>query len=118
MADQQAGDNSFTEKIEVASKEILDTIKKLLKDGSVRRIVIRNEDGKQLLAVPMNAGVIGGGVAVMAAPLLSAITAIVALSKNVTLDVERTDIPDPANDVVVDAEVVDERTSAPGNEAH
>ena len=108
MTQQESSEgNAFTEKIEVAANEIVDTIKKLFKDGSVRRIVIRNDEGKELLAVPMNAGVIGGGVVVLAAPLIAAIAAITALAKKVTLEVERTDASDEGEGIV-DAEVVDE----------
>ncbi len=96
------GSGSFTERIEVAADELVSTIKDLLKEGNVRRVTVRNKDGKKLFSVPMTAGVAVGGVAVLAAPTLAALAAIAALATSTTLEVERTDIVDGGP--VVDAQ--------------
>ena len=77
------GSGSFTERIEVAADELVSTIKDLLKEGNVRRVTVRNKDGKKLFSVPMTAGVAVGGVAVLAAPTLAALAAIAARAARV-----------------------------------
>lgn len=110
---------TFTERIEVAGSEAVATIKKLVADGDVRRIIIRDQQGKQLLAVPMNAGVAAGGIAVLASPTVAAITALVAVLAKVRLEVERTDV-NPGGPVV-DVEVHDIQVHEPtasGTDTH
>jgi len=97
-----SGSGSFTERIEVAADELVSTVKDLLKQGNVRRVTVRNKDGKKVLSVPMTAGVAVGGVAVLAAPTLAAIASIAALATSTTLEVERTDVVDA--DAVVNDE--------------
>ena len=105
--------SSWTERIEVASAEVLETIKSLIHEGNVRRVNIKKADGKQLLSIPVTAGAAIGGVAVLAAPTIAAIAALTALLTKVTLEVERTDKKaDPSDgeggDSIVSAEVVDD----------
>lgn len=110
---------TFTERIEVAGSEAVSTIKKLVADGDVRRIIIRDQQGKQLLAVPMNAGVAVGGIAVLASPTVAAITALVAVLAKVRLEVERTDVN--SGGPVVDVEVHDIQVHEPtasGTDTH
>lgn len=105
---------SFTEQFQVASNEILSTIKKLISEGNVRRIIIRSSNGKQLFSLPLNAGAVVGGVVVLTAPMFAAIAAIAALAKNVTLEVERSD----ESESVVDVEIVDEQDASEALHAH
>lgn len=86
------GAKSFTERVELAGDQVVSTVMGLLKDSTVRRIVIRDQYDKELFSVPMPAGVALGGLAVFAAPTLAAIGAITALVTKVHLDIVRTDI--------------------------
>ena len=81
----------FVEQIEVAGDQLVSTVKRLISDGSTRRIVLRSEDGKELFSLPMNVGVAAGGVVTLAAPLLAAVGAVAALVSHVQLDVVRVD---------------------------
>lgn len=91
---------SFSERIDVAGDQVVAAVKQLLKDGSVRRIILRDDNGRELFSVPMNVGAAVGGLAVLAAPTLAAVGAITALVTKVTIDIERTDITPEAPDVV------------------
>ncbi len=93
---------SFTERIEVAADELVSTVKGLLEQGNVRRVTVRNKEGKKLFSVPLSAGIAVGGVAVMAAPTLAAIASIAALVTSVTVEVERTDVVHDATAVDAD----------------
>lgn len=61
-------------------------IKELLHAGNVRRIVIKDEDGKTLIDIPLTVGVVGA----LIAPQLAALGAIAALVTKGTIVVERT----------------------------
>ncbi len=105
--------SSWTERIEIASEQVIDTIKNLISEGNVRRVTLRKSNGKKLISVPVTAGAAIGGVAVLAAPMITAIAAVTALVTKVTLDIERTDSPastaaDSDGDSIVQAEIVDE----------
>lgn len=88
--------NSTNEKIQVFANELLTTVKKLVKDGSVRKIVIRDETGKERVSIPMNLGAGVGILALVTNPvltLLAGATATVgAKMTRYTVEVERTDI--------------------------
>ncbi len=104
---------SWTERIEVASEQVIDTLKKLISEGNVRRVTLRKSNGKKLISVPVTAGAAIGGVAVLAAPMITAIAAVTALVTKVTLDIERTDdsVSENADDSIVQAEIVNEEST-------
>ncbi len=85
--------------IKVASDKLKDTLKQLLREGNVRRVVIRNASGRTLLDMPLTAGVAGA----VLMPFWIAVAGIVALAKEFTIVIER----DP------DTAVVRSDTSAP-----
>ena len=72
------------ERLNVAGDQLVDTLKRLLREGSVRRIVVRKQ-GRTLLDVPVNAGVVGLALA----PFWLTAGAVAALVGGPTLDVER-----------------------------
>lgn len=83
----------FTEQFEVAGEELVTKVKELMADSSARKVVIKNDTGKELLTVPLNVGVAAGGLAVLAAPVLAAVGALAALATHVRLEVVRDDEP-------------------------
>lgn len=90
----------FTEKIQVVGAEVVDRVKELIAEGNVRRIVVRNADGKKLLTLPMNAGAAVGAGVVLAAPALAVLGAAAGLLTDVTLEVERTD----SDEIIIEVE--------------
>lgn len=60
-------------------------VKQIIHEGNVRRIGIKNKDGKTLLEVPLTVGVAG----LLLAPTLAALGALAALLTECTLVVER-----------------------------
>lgn len=71
--------------IKVAGDKLKETLKKLIREGNVRRVIIRNSSGRTLLDMPLNAGVAG----IVLAPFWIAVAGIVALAKEFTIVVER-----------------------------
>jgi uncharacterized membrane protein YvbJ len=74
-----------SEEILVASENLIQRVKELLSEGSVTRIIIKNEEDKVLLEVPATIGVIG----VLIAPWLAALGAIAGLATNAKLTIIR-----------------------------
>ncbi|WP_022867348.1 DUF4342 domain-containing protein [Schaalia vaccimaxillae] len=89
--------NSDNERITLSGSEVVDTIKKLYKDTTVRRVILRNEDGRELFSIPMDAGVVVGGIALAAAPVIVAVGAVAAVATNMTIEIIRTDTPQPSD---------------------
>ncbi len=82
---KQQSKNSTNETYRVKSKEIVEKVKELIKEGNARRIMIKNEKGETLIEVPLTLGAIG----VVFAPVLAAIGALAALVSDCTIEVER-----------------------------
>ena len=75
----------MTEEHRVPGENLVRKIKEIIREGNVRRITIRNEDGKELIEVPLSIGVVG----TLMLPAWAAIGAIAALVTNCSIVVER-----------------------------
>lgn len=73
------------EEFKVNGEELLGKVKQLINEGNVRRIIIKNKEGKQLVEFPLTIGVVG----TVLAPVLAAVGAIAALVTECTILVER-----------------------------
>jgi hypothetical protein len=93
--DEQSG-RTFNERIETTGAELADRVKELARQADTRRVVIRDQTGKELISLPLTWGVAGGALAVMAAPFLAAVAAIGGAVAKVRLEVERVGAPDSA----------------------
>jgi hypothetical protein len=74
-----------TEEFRVVGEELLTKIKNLIKEGNIRRVIIKDKDGKVLFEIPLTFGVVGA----LIAPQLAAIGAIAALLTEATIVVEK-----------------------------
>lgn len=73
------------EEIKVSGSKLKARIKELIKEGNVRRIIIRNPAGRTLLDMPLSAGVAGA----VLLPFWAAVGTIAALATDYTIAVER-----------------------------
>lgn len=73
------------EEFRVSGEAVLSKVKELVREGNVRRITIKNDDGRTLIEIPLTLGVIG----TVLLPVWAAIGAIAALAANLTIAVER-----------------------------
>jgi hypothetical protein len=80
-------DTIRTEEIEVEGEGLLAKIKELVREGNVRRVTIKNEEGKVVVEFPLTIGVVGA----LLAPTLAAVGAVAALVTNCTIVVERSE---------------------------
>ena len=74
-----------SEELSVSADNLVKKVKELIHEGNVRRIIIKDEEGKILLEMPVTVGVVG----VILAPWLAALGAIAALATRCTITVER-----------------------------
>jgi len=73
------------EEFKLNGGELIDKIKALVHEGNIRRIILKGEDGKTLLEIPLTLGIVGAALA----PTLAAIGALAALVAKLTLVVEK-----------------------------
>lgn len=74
-----------TEEFTVNGEELVAKVKALINEGNIRRIIIKDAEGKTLVEFPLTIGVIGA----VLAPILAAVGAIAALVTKCTIVVER-----------------------------
>lgn len=102
-------ERTWTETIEIAGNQLVDEVKQLLKEGNVRRLIIRKPDNEVLLEIPLAAGVAVGGVVTLFAPLLAALGALAALIAQFRVEIVRTDAPESEEPKVEEIEVEQEK---------
>lgn len=71
----------------VSGDDLLGKVKQLVREGRIRRIAIKNEEGKTLLEIPLAIGVAGAALW----PVFAAVGAVAALVTNCSIEVERYD---------------------------
>lgn len=73
------------ESFKVTGENLLKKVKELIKEGNVRRIIIKDKNDKIIVEFPLTFGVVGAVIA----PVLAAIGALAALIGECTISVER-----------------------------
>ena len=87
--DPKKEEHGWIEEIEVVGDQLVGRIKDLIKEGNVRRLIIRKSDGEVLLEVPLSAGLAVGGVTTLLAPVLVALGAMAGLVASFKIEVVR-----------------------------
>lgn len=76
---------SRKEEFKVNGEELLAKVKEIIREGNVRRLIIKDKDGKVMIEIPLTIGVVG----IVLAPVLAAVGAIAALVTECSIVVER-----------------------------
>jgi hypothetical protein len=74
-----------TEEYQVDGDYLVHKVKELVHEGNIRRITIKNEEGKRLIEIPLTIGAVG----IVLLPVWAAIGAIAALVADCTIVVEK-----------------------------
>ncbi len=77
------------EKMKLFGEDVFKRVNELIKEGNVRKITIKDKNGKTVAEFPLTMGVVGAALA----PVVAAIGAIAALMTECTLMVEREEQP-------------------------
>ncbi len=83
----QTDPKTTTEEFSLTGEQVIEFLKKVLHEGNVRRIVLKDEAGKPLLEIPVTIGVVG----VILLPVWAAIGAAAALVAKMTIVIERSE---------------------------
>jgi len=77
-------ENVRREEFVVDGETLVEKIKELAHEGNIRRVIIKNEEGRTLVDIPLTVGVLGA----LVVPQLAAIGAIAVLVSKATIVVE------------------------------
>jgi hypothetical protein len=81
---------TFNEELEVAGSQLVERVRELIEEGNVRRLIIRNQEGRTLLEIPLTIGAVAGGAILMAfGPVLAAVAVIGALVARLKIEIVR-----------------------------
>jgi hypothetical protein len=75
------------ESFSINGEALLKKVKELIAEGNVRKIIIIDKAGKEIMTFPLTVGVVGA----VLLPVLAAVGAIAALIGECTITVERED---------------------------
>src|ERR687891_1405212 len=75
----------WTEELRVRGDALVGKVRELVREGNVRRIIIKDSDGRSMIEIPLTLGVVGA----LVAPVWAAIGAIAALAADWSIVVER-----------------------------
>ena len=67
----------------VKGDQLLKKVKEFIHQGNVRRIIIKNDEGKTYLEIPVTVGVVGA----LLVPVWAAIGALAAVVSNFTIEI-------------------------------
>lgn len=76
--------NTWWEKINAQGSEMVDEVRRLVHEGNVRRVVVK-QGTRTIAEFPLTAGVVGA----VFAPVLAAIGALVAILNDCSIELER-----------------------------
>ena len=80
-----------TEEFHLSGDAVVAKVKEIIHEGNVRRIILKDEQGRTFIEVPLTIGVVG----VVLIPVWAALGAIAALVAKMTIVVERVDDEKP-----------------------
>jgi Domain of unknown function (DUF4342) len=78
-----------TETFKIDGAKVLDTIKDLIHQGNIRRIILKNEEGKTLIEIPLAVGLVGAALL----PVFAAVGALAAIVTRMVIVVEKVQDP-------------------------
>lgn len=85
MSEETKEEKKRTEEFKINGSELVDKIKELIHQGNIRRIIIKNEEGKTYFELPLTWGLVGAAFM----PVFAAMGAIAALVARFTIVVEK-----------------------------
>jgi hypothetical protein len=80
-------ENVHREEFKVSGEKMIAKVKELVHEGNIRRIIIKDAEGKTLIEAPLTIGVVG----VVLLPVWAALGAIAALTAELTIVIEKID---------------------------
>lgn len=85
MTEEKKEGKTRFEEFRVNGGELLNKVKEIIHEGNVRRIILKDDQGKTFMEIPLTVGVVGA----IFAPILAAVGAVAALASDMTIVVEK-----------------------------
>ncbi|MFO7273471.1 MAG: DUF4342 domain-containing protein [Symbiobacteriaceae bacterium] len=85
LEEEQTPSGFYTEELKVSGRDLVETLKRILHEGNVNRIIVRDPKGYEILNLPVG----GAVVLALVLPVLTALSAAVILALDYTVVVER-----------------------------
>ena len=79
---------TWTEEIEIAANQVIEQVQALVREGNVRRVIVKHE-GNTIIEAPVTIAAIAGVATLYMAPLLAALGALAGLVARVQVVIER-----------------------------
>ncbi len=76
-----------TEEFKLVGGKVLEKVKEIIHAGNVRRIILKNEEGKIYMEIPLTWGLVGAALL----PILAAVGALAAVVTRMVIVVEKID---------------------------
>jgi len=81
---------TVTEEIEVAGGQVINQLKNIVREGNVRRVIVKTADGRVLLDTTLALGAVGGGLAALIGGLpLAALGMAAAVIARIKIEIVR-----------------------------
>lgn len=77
------------EEIRNNGEQVLQEIREIIREGNARKVMVVNKQGKTLFEAPLTIGSVGAGGLFLLHPIISAVGALIMLSSDVKVVVER-----------------------------
>ena len=79
-----------TEEFQINGEELLGKVKELVHEGTIRRVIIKNVDGRTMIEIPLAVGIAGA----VLLPVFAAVGALAALAAKWTIAVVKESEPE------------------------
>ncbi|CAN5484622.1 hypothetical protein BH23BAC3_BH23BAC3_05780 [soil metagenome] len=105
----KSSQNTFYKDITGTLDEIIREVRKLIREGSARSLIIKNKEGRVLFQTQLTVGVAGTALFTVMAPFISALTMFVLFANDVQVIVEKDqkDTDPETDEYEVDGEIID-----------
>jgi Domain of unknown function (DUF4342) len=86
---QNEDERTNVEEFTIRGGDLVDKVKELIHKGNIRRIIIKNEEGRVLIEIPLTVGVVGGVLSAALFPVVAAVGVIGAMVAHLTIVIEK-----------------------------
>lgn len=83
------GNSDTYREYRVPSEGAVERVRELVREGNVRRLFLKKENGDTIVEIPLSAGVAMTAVGAVFSPALIAVGAVAAMFTSITIGVER-----------------------------
>jgi hypothetical protein len=88
-SEAKAEEKVSVEEFTISGNDLVAKVKELVHEGNIRRIIIKNEEGRVLIEIPLTVGVVGGVLSAALFPVIAAVGAIGAVVAHLTVAIEK-----------------------------